>query len=127
MPLHNHLLLNGYTYSPPTSCEDTVIWMAEFVKKIGMKTLQGPFASYVDVEGNKGLTCVVMIETSHIAMHVWDEPVPAKIQFDLYTCGTLEEDFALQNIIDFLKLEKYEYMVLERESGFNIIKEDSTS
>jgi S-adenosylmethionine/arginine decarboxylase-like enzyme len=101
--------------------------MAEFVKKIGMKTLQGPFASYVDVEGNKGLTCVVMIETSHIAMHVWDEPVPAKIQFDLYTCGTLEEDFALQNIIDFLKLENYEYMVLERESGFNIVKEDSTS
>ena len=127
MPLHNHLLLNGYTYSPPTSCEDTVAWMAEFVKKIGMKILQGPFASYVDVEGNKGLTCVVMIETSHIAMHVWDEPVPAKIQFDLYTCGTLEEDFALQNIIDFLKLENYEYMVLERESGFNIVKEDSTS
>ena len=125
MPLHNHLLLNGYTYSPPTRSEDLVAWMTEFVKKIGMKILQGPFASYVDVEGNKGLTCVVMIETSHIAMHIWDEPVPAKIQFDLYTCGTLEEDFALQNIIDFLKLENYEYMVLERETGFNILKEES--
>jgi S-adenosylmethionine/arginine decarboxylase-like enzyme len=26
-------------------------------------------------QGNRGITAISVIETSHIAMHVWDEPV----------------------------------------------------
>lgn len=121
LPQHNHLLLNGFTHNPPRNEEATIAWMEGFIKSINMKILQGPFASYVDVEGNRGLTCVAMIETSHVAMHVWDEPVPAKVQFDLYTCGSLPEVHTLTQIVDFLQLDDYEYMILERESGFNVV------
>lgn len=121
LPQHNHLLLNGFTHNPPRNEEATIAWMEGFIKAIDMKILQGPFASYVDVEGNRGLTCVAMIETSHVAMHVWDEPVPAKVQFDLYTCGSLPEVHTLTQIVDFLQLEDYEYMILEREHGFNVV------
>ncbi len=89
MALHNHVLINGFTLLPPTDEKQTIAWMQKLVDSIGMKTIQGPFASYVTKEGNRGLTATVMIETSHIAMHVWDESDPAFMQFDLYTCSTL--------------------------------------
>jgi S-adenosylmethionine/arginine decarboxylase-like enzyme len=45
-----------------------------------------------------------MIETSHIALHIWDEPFPGEIQFDLYTCGELPIDQILRNLEDKLGL-----------------------
>ena len=63
MALHNHVLINGYTLLPPTDEKQTIVWMQHLVDSIGMKTIQGPFASYVTKEGNRGLTAAVMIET----------------------------------------------------------------
>lgn len=125
MALHNHLLLNGYTNNPPTDEEWIVNWMQDLVEQIGMKTIKGPFASYVTKEGNKGLTCVVMIETSHIALHVWDETKPAFVQFDLYTCSTLPSRQVLKNLEDNLGIFDYTHMVLNRGEGFKINYSDS--
>lgn len=122
MPLHNQLLVNGYTNRPLKKEEDIIAWMKDLVGEIDMKIIQGPYASYVSKKGNKGLTCVVMIETSHIALHVWDEPKPAELQFDLYTCSTLPVNKVLLNLQEKLGLYDYKYIVLERETGFNIVK-----
>jgi S-adenosylmethionine/arginine decarboxylase-like enzyme len=119
MTLHNQLLINGYTNNAITSEAEAVEWMQSLVDSINMKTIQGPYASYVTKDGNKGLTCVVMIETSHIALHVWDEPDPAEIQFDLYTCGELPVQDVINNLESSLGLFNYKYLVLEREVGFN--------
>lgn len=121
MALHNQVLVNGYTLDPIKDEQTIINWMSNLVSEIDMKIIKGPFASYVDKEGNKGLTCVVMIETSHIALHVWDEPVPAEIQFDLYTCGELDVEMVLKNLRDKLGLFDYNYLVLERKSGFNVL------
>jgi len=123
MALHNHLLLNGYTKTPPTDEAATIEWMRQLVEKIDMKVIQGPFASYVTKEGNRGLTCVVMIETSHIALHVWDEESPAFIQFDLYTCSTLPAKIVLDDLSESIGLYDGSYMVLERSSGFKTIEQ----
>jgi S-adenosylmethionine/arginine decarboxylase-like enzyme len=122
MPLHNQLLVNGYTDSALKSETSAVEWMQSLVDSIDMKTIQGPYSSYVTKEGNRGLTCMVMIETSHIALHIWDEPYPAEIQFDLYTCGELPIDKILRKLEDELGLKDYHYMVLERETGFNVLE-----
>jgi S-adenosylmethionine/arginine decarboxylase-like enzyme len=66
------------------------MWMPNLIDRIGMKTLMGPYATYSDVPGNRGLTAVTIIETSHIAMHIWDEESPAMMQLDVYTCGPLD-------------------------------------
>jgi S-adenosylmethionine/arginine decarboxylase-like enzyme len=124
MALHNHVLINGYSLLPPTNEKQTIAWMQELVNSIGMKTIQGPFASYVTKEGNRGLTALVMIETSHIAMHVWDETDPAFIQFDLYTCSTLPVEKVIKNLEDHFGLFNYSVIVLERSEGFKIIPED---
>jgi S-adenosylmethionine/arginine decarboxylase-like enzyme len=92
-----------------------------------MKTIQGPFASYVTKEGNRGLTAAVMIETSHIAMHVWDETDPAFMQFDLYTCSTLPVDDVIKNLEDHFGLFNASVLVLERSDGFKIIPEEKWS
>lgn len=124
MALHNHVLINGYTLLPPTDEKQTIAWMQQLVDSIGMKTIQGPFASYVTKEGNRGLTAVVMIETSHIAMHVWDESDPAFMQFDLYTCSTLPVEQVIQNLESHFGLFNYSTLVLERSEGFKIVPED---
>jgi S-adenosylmethionine/arginine decarboxylase-like enzyme len=124
MALHNHVLINGYTLLPPTDEEKTKVWMQALVDSIGMKTIQGPFASYVTKEGNRGLTAVVMIETSHIAMHVWDEADPAFMQFDLYTCSTLPVEKVVKNLEDHFGLFNHSVLVLERSEGFKIVAED---
>ena len=122
MPLHNQLLVNGYTNSAWKSETSAVEWMQSLVDSIDMKTIQGPYASYVEKEGNRGLTCIVMIETSHIALHVWDEPSPQEIQFDLYTCGELPVDQILTKLQNDLGIFDYRYMVLERATGFNVLE-----
>jgi S-adenosylmethionine/arginine decarboxylase-like enzyme len=124
MALHNHVLINGYTLLPPTDEQQTIKWMKDLVDSIGMKVIQGPFASYVTQEGNRGLTAIVMIETSHIAMHVWDETDPAFMQFDLYTCSTLPVEKVIENLENHFGLFNYSTLVLERSEGFKIVPED---
>lgn len=122
MALHNHILLNGYVSRPPKDMELTKNWLVQLVKDIDMKIIQGPYASYVDVEGNRGLTATVMIETSHIALHVWDEEEPALIQFDVYTCGELPVEKVIKSVDDAMGLQNYWYMVMERRNGFNVVE-----
>jgi S-adenosylmethionine/arginine decarboxylase-like enzyme len=121
MPLHNHLLVNGYTNTPFDHEALTIKWMKELVEEIGMKIVQGPFASYVEKIGNRGITAAVMIETSHIAMHIWDEEKPAFVQFDLYTCSTLPVNKVINKLENDLGIFDHTSLVLERSNGFNII------
>jgi S-adenosylmethionine/arginine decarboxylase-like enzyme len=90
--------------------------MASLVKKIGMKICQGPITSYVDVPGNRGLTGVVIIETSHIALHVWDECEPNLMQLDVYTCGEFDPHQVLEELEQFNPV-KVEHKYLDREHG----------
>ena len=89
---HKHLLINAKVQNPIKSEDDAIKFLIHLVHQIKMKIVRGPFASYVDVPGNRGLTAIVMIETSHIAFHIWDEQDPSTLQFDLYTCGDLNKD-----------------------------------
>ena len=121
-PLHKHLLLRGTITDAPTSEEVVIDWLRDFVDRIGMKVVQGPFASMITEEGNRGLTASVMIETSHIAFHIWDEMEPSLIQFDLYTCSELNVNYVLDTLGSFFKFTEYQYMVLDRENGFRVIQ-----
>ena len=121
MPLHNHLLVNGYTNTPFDHEGFTINWMKNLVSEIDMKIVQGPFASYVEAIGNRGMTATVMIETSHVAMHIWDEQEPAFVQFDLYTCSTLPVKKVLDMLEVDLGLFDYTSLVMERSNGFNIV------
>lgn len=114
--VHKHLIIRAEVGKPPTDRNWTHTWLTKLVEKIGMKICQGPVVSYIDVPGNRGLTGVVIIETSHIAMHVWDESNPGLIQLDVYTCGPFDPQVIFEEIMIFHPT-KLEYKYLDRENG----------
>ncbi len=118
MIYHKHLLINAKVKDPMNTEQQGIDFLRSLVESIDMKIIQGPFSSYVDKEGNKGLTAIVMIETSHIAFHIWDEPNPGLLQFDLYTCGTLDLDKVINKISSAFSIESMEYILFDRENGF---------
>lgn len=126
MIYHKHLLVNAQVTKPMTSAEEGMDFLRQLVHRIDMKILQGPYATYLDVPGNRGLTGIVLIETSHIAFHIWDEQSPALMQFDLYTCGPLHHQNVLSMIQQKFEPVKMEYLLLDREHGFAIEEKRTT-
>ncbi|MEY3378216.1 MAG: hypothetical protein RLZZ328_1376 [Bacteroidota bacterium] len=118
MIFHKHLLVNAKVKNPMQSEQEAIDFLTNLVNEIDMKIIKGPFASYVDKEGNKGLTAIVMIETSHIAFHIWDEVDPGLVQFDLYTCGKLDLDKVLKIFKDNFNVESLDFILFDRENGF---------
>ena len=118
MIFHKHMLVNARVIDPIKTPEEGIEFLRDLVNKIDMKIIQGPYASYVDAEGNKGLTAVVMIETSHIAFHIWDEPNPGLLQFDLYTCGSLDKEKVLDALNNRFNIDSIDWVLFDREHGF---------
>lgn len=122
MIYHKHLLVNAKVNSPIRTEEEGVAFLQNLVEKIDMKIIKGPFAKFVDndAEGNSGLTAIVMIETSHIAFHIWDQVNPGLLQFDLYTCGKLELEKVIGLIKERFDIVSMDYVLFDRENGFNV-------
>ena len=114
---HKHLLVRAEVLDPPKDLKMMRKWTKNLIKDIDMKILAGPYAKYCDVKGNRGLTCVTIIETSHITLHSWDEMNPALVQLDVYTCGPFEPQSVL-DLLQELKPTKVEFKYLDREKGF---------
>lgn len=101
---HKHIIVRAECNNPPMWPDDAVAWWNQLVKDIGMKKLDvehNPICGYVDTPGNSGLTIAGIIETSHIAMHVWDELDPALIQLDVYTCSSLDTKVVMKALEQF--------------------------
>jgi S-adenosylmethionine/arginine decarboxylase-like enzyme len=118
MLFHKHLLINAKVNNPMNSEDKAIDFLQRLVERIDMKIIKGPFASYVDKPGNRGLTAIVMIETSHIAFHIWDEQDPGLVQFDLYTCGKLDLPEVLNVIREDFDIVSMDYNLFDRENGF---------
>ena len=120
MPKHKHLIIRAEVYRPLRSETETKQWLRKLVKKIDMKIIKGPFAGYVTKEGNRGITGVVMIETSHIAIHVWDETLPALVQCDVYSCAEFSSNEVLAEFID-MEVVKMDHIMLDRADEIKTI------
>ena len=119
--VHKHLIVRAEAIKPPKDEDQLKEWMKEFVNSINMKIFMGPYVKYCNMEGNRGITAVAIIETSHIAMHIWDEVSPALMQFDVYSCGELNVENICNKIKQDFDIEKIEYKFLNRETGLQDI------
>ena len=119
MPVHKHLIIRAEVNHPPLTEKYVRLWLRKLVKKIDMNIIKGPYASYVNKEGNRGVTGVVMIETSHIAIHVWDEDTPALVQCDVYSCAEFSSNEVLAEFIP-MDVVKIDHVLLDRASKINI-------
>ena len=119
--VHKHIILRIEAKKPPTESE-LKPWVLTLVEKIGMVVLAGPISADVTtMPGNCGPTCVCIIETSHIACHVWNESDPALIQLDVYTCGPFDPHAVIEHI-QIWEPTKVEYKYLDRESSLKEIE-----
>ena len=84
-----------------------------------MNIIKGPYASYVSKEGNRGVTGVVMIETSHISIHIWDEDKPALVQCDVYSCAEFSSNEVLSEFIP-MDVVTIDQMLLDRANAITI-------
>jgi len=119
MPVHKHLIIRAEVRYPITSERELKKWLRNLVKKIDMKIIKGPYAAYVSKEGNRGLTGIVMIETSHISIHIWDEESPALVQCDVYSCAEFSSNEVLAEFVsmDVVTIDK---IVLDRVDALKI-------
>jgi len=120
---HKHILINAQITNPLDTYQEAIDFLDDLVESIGMKKLMGPLAEYVKTPGNQGVTAIVGIETSHIAFHIWDENMPARLQFDLYTCGPLDRALVLDKVIKRFDVIGGDYRIYDRETGFVLLEE----
>ena len=112
--VHKHVIIRAEVLNPPTDEKLVSNSVKTLIELIGMKLLMGPYAKYVDMPGNRGLTVAAIIETSHIVMHTWDECNPAMIQLDVYTCGPFDPNIVFTWLEQY-KPTKIDYKYIDRE------------
>jgi len=123
---HKHLVLRAEVKNCPSedSLHEILDWMKSLITKIDMKLMQGPAISYVDQPGNRGTTCMALIETSHVVIHIWDEPNPGLVQLDIYSCKEFELDIVMKHLKQYFNVLNLQYKFLDRTSGMKIIEEN---
>ena len=119
--VHKHLIVRAEVYRPPMDEKFLTNWLNQFIEKIGMKVMMGPYVKYSNMVGNRGITGAAIIETSHIVMHIWDEVSPALMQFDVYSCGEFDPETICNTIDEDFAVHKIEYKFLDRENNLSEI------
>ena len=120
--IHKHLIIRAEVNNPPKDVDKLTEWLKDFIASINMKIMLGPYVAYCNNEGNRGITGVAVIETSHIAIHVWDEPVPALMQLDVYSCAEFNPYLIADKLKKDFDVVKLDYKFLNRETGLKPIR-----
>tara|TARA_B100001778_G_C18478217_1_gene579062 strand:+ start:312 stop:692 length:381 start_codon:yes stop_codon:yes gene_type:complete len=122
---HKHLLIRAEVLNCPKKDEMGYVlsWMTSLITSINMKLMQGPNISYVDQKGNRGITCMALIETSHIVLHIWDETDPGLFQLDVYSCKSFDMGIVIKSLNESFKINKLQYKFLDRKSDLILIDE----
>lgn len=118
---HKHLIVRALINKPPTCPEEIQTWIRDLISAVGMKIAMGPYAYYSNMEGNRGLTAMAIIETSDISLHCWDEVSPALLEFDLYTCSSLDKSVVIE-ALEYFQPSEVSFMVLDREYDLDIME-----
>ncbi len=123
---HKHLIVRAEVSNTPSKEDMHKIlgWMEDLIKKINMRLMHAPSISYIDQKGNRGITCMALIETSHIVLHIWDEKIPGLFQLDIYSCKDIKINLVLDFFKDSFDVVKLQYKFLDRENDLTLVDQD---
>lgn len=112
---HNHLIVHAELGLVPDNIDWVNEWLLNLVDLLGMSVLSGPHVAREDeVIGNIGITGVVLIKTSHITVHFWEED--GRMELDVYTCGPLDRDVIFNELV-YMEPLRIEFKYLDRTNG----------
>ena len=122
---HKHLLVRAEVDNCPMKNDlgYVLTWMNDLISKINMKLMHGPNISYIDQVGNRGITCMALIETSHIVLHIWDEAKPGLFQLDVYSCKSFDLNIVIESLRKSFSVRKIQYKFLDRKSDLLLVEE----
>ena len=123
---HKHLIVRAEVSNTPSKEDMHKIlgWMEDLIKKINMRLMHAPSISYIEQKGNRGITCMALIETSHIVLHIWDEKIPGLFQLDIYSCKDIKINLVLDFFKDSFDVVKLQYKFLDRENDLTLVDQD---
>lgn len=113
-----HLLIDGYDCrSHLLSDRDSLLrWLDALPPKIGMSVLMPPAVERIEhprcKPEDEGLSGVVVICESHIAVHTW--PRLLEVQADVYSCRPFEAEAVLACFVRDFGIGSYDVELIER-------------
>ena len=118
---HEHLLVSARVKNPIVDTAVAFKWMRDLVDVLGMEVLGGPYIEDCKLPGNEGITGVVLLTTSHSAMHIWPLDKEPRVELDVYSCKSVDINKVFEH---FSSMEPIEvtYKFLNRDEGFTEIK-----
>jgi S-adenosylmethionine/arginine decarboxylase-like enzyme len=122
--LHKHMIVHAEVANPPLKADERAVeeWLTSLVHQMGMEVLRPASAAYCEQVGNRGMTADILITTSHIMLHTWDECEVPFIEFDVYTCSELEPQMVIDAIQRF-EPTKVSYKFLDRYDGLTDLED----
>jgi len=118
---HKHLILNAKVKNPINCDKECEVWLANLVKLIDMEILVPPMAKYCDIEGNEGVTGVVIITTSHISIHIWPQQPQPYIRMDVYSCKDFDPKSVINYVHETMEIVEEEHVVIDRNAKMQLI------
>lgn len=110
---HKHFIACGTSDKKFTNIEPLEDWVIRLINALDMKVLDGPHSMYCDIEGNRGITTVTLLTTSHIIIHIFENEYDSEVHLDVYSCSNID----LQVIFSFLhelNINDVSYKFLDR-------------
>lgn len=131
--LHKHLIVHAEVTNPPVKKDERFVeqWLTDIVHAMDMEVLKEASAEYCEQVGNRGMTAMVLITTSHMVLHTWDECEKPFIEFDIYTCSELDPEMAFKALEAF-GAKNISWKFLDRYNGLTdltpvpVAREDKT-
>jgi S-adenosylmethionine/arginine decarboxylase-like enzyme len=118
-------MINAETAFPITNKRQLRRFLKGTAETIGVHRLGGTRVRYCRRAGARGLIGSLMLDTSHISIHIFDEPIPAHVRIDVYTSGNLDVELTILKIVNDLKIDDIQWLHYNRTSGFNLRAEGS--
>lgn len=115
--VHEHLLVRAWVEEPIVDLQEALYWVYDLVHIMGMKVLAPATGAYCPREDLRGVTVVVPIETSHVAIHIWDECRPALVELDVFSCKEVDPA-AIMAHLSSMRPVRVETKFLDRAAGF---------
>ena len=121
--LHKHLIVHAHVDNPPLKSDERFVeqWLTDIVHGMNMEVLRTASAAYCEQEGNRGMTADVLITTSHMVLHTWDECEQPFIEFDIYTCSELDPEMAFAALRSAFGARDISYKFIDRYNGLTDI------
>jgi S-adenosylmethionine/arginine decarboxylase-like enzyme len=113
VPDHKHFIASVTFYETIITETRVKIWLEELAEVIGMEILHPAVVVSCYDEGNEGITGFLLLSTSHISIHIWDQAKKPYAQIDVYSCKEFDLNLILDEI-NKLDADDVTYLAIDR-------------